>query len=151
MSAAYHNGVPTLFWNQPTWASGVKPCARKSRFPNFSRFPVNARRAPIRVRGRHPFDSSPDLRTRLGPAATGSLRNPGPIDSEGFPLPTDDGVTVHDVQGLPSGGLDTGKGPLRTIGLSAQSRDPFVLFSTANCCPKANSQGPCSRALSDLP
>jgi len=78
-------------------------------------FPVNARGAPKRVRGRHLPDQGSDFGTELWSTWTSPLRNPGPIDSEALSLPADDRIPVHQVQGL-SPGARFGKARPKTIG-----------------------------------
>jgi hypothetical protein len=118
---------------------------------------VNARGAPKRVRGRHLPDQGSDFGTELWSTWTSPLRSPGPIDSEALPLPADDRIPVHQVQGLSPRGPDSGKhdpkqsvAPLQSGNslpslehsqLLSQSQVPQCqVTALSKSCPNQNSQ-----------
>jgi hypothetical protein len=89
---------------------------------------MQARGAPIRIRGRHLLDQRSGLRAYLRSTRIFPLRNPGPIDSEAFSLPTDNGVRFNQMQDLSPLGPDSRKHDPKHSVFPSKSRDPLPPF-----------------------
>src|SRR5579862_2615763 len=99
-------GLPSLGRWLPVLGHQSGDRALGNLHSQLEQFPVNARGAPKRVRGRHALDQGSDFGTELWSTWTFALRSPGPIDSEALSLPADDRIPVHQVHGLSPRGPD---------------------------------------------